>query len=488
MNNSLPTANSDAPVAPRTAAPAQESAAPITPAAPTSGATHQEPAPAPRRSRIPRGPTPASSSSSSSGAPALLELAAANPMFTHQRRAANFFVPDANFMFHVLSICDGMMGSTHRFLQSSPAWLPIVSQLYVSVLWIYHIMRTYAFSGYGLQFASLLHDMTSILRIDECLIPGPLVPFFESLAAVNGPFDWIGDVTPALPEFDDVFNTATFTTQQDYLRSLPIPAVLLDQLAYFSTWIVPPNQTVYGNFEWFRNIFSAPANAQPTARFRIGPHSCGSLHATQNQVNAAREFWNPAFANFARINTAAGQPALVNWSQILGFTNQTGHVQLEWFQHVTIVMQKYCQYFNGSRALKTISPTGLGSVLVRAVPNSAVATRNWLYPRNIPDAFLSSRFAPLHEIPTQLSLNFVHSDHEIEEVAEQYAILTSTNIQWSENNPAQHALAQIHAAATHVGDYWNMMTHRQATGINLKVQYAQLIASRYHQVTALRSE
>jgi hypothetical protein len=409
-------------------------------------------------------------------------------MHTHQRRAVNFFVPDANFMFHVLSLCDGMIGTTHRFLQSAPAWLPIVSQLYVSVLWLYAKMRIYVHTGYGLEFSDLVRNMTEILRLDECMIPGPLVPFFESLAATNGPFDWIGDITVALPNFEASWSTTDWHIQNDWIRSIPLPALLLDQLAYFGTWTPPDGQTIYNNFEWFRNIFSVPSAAHATRFNRLGPHSTGSLFSTQSQTESARAFWNRAFQGFTRLNAADGQPALNSWVQLLGFTGQTNTIQIDWFQQIAIVMQKYAHFFNGSKQLKTISPVGLGAVLVTAKPQGNTETRNWLYPATFPGPFLSSRFAPLREIPNAVRLDFAHSDHDVEEIAEQYAILCSTNVQWSANNAPQGTWRRINRQNTHEGDYWTMMTHRQALAINLKAQYAQLIAGRYHQSVATRSE
>ncbi|GKB11528.1 hypothetical protein Tco_0845451 [Tanacetum coccineum] len=70
-----------------------------------------------------------------SGAPSkMLELAAAYPMST------DTFIPDSTMLFHVLSKCDATMSHNERFTCTSPAWLPIVSQLYISVLWNFMIL------------------------------------------------------------------------------------------------------------------------------------------------------------------------------------------------------------------------------------------------------------------------------------------------------------------------------------------------------------
>jgi hypothetical protein len=407
-------------------------------------------------------------------------------MYTDQRRDPNFFVPDANHVFHVLSVCDGMMNSTHRFTQSSPAWLPIVSQLYISVLWNFFIVYVYNNAGYGLEFSQLVTSLISVLRLDESPIPGPLVPFFESLAAVNGPFTWIGDVMSALPDLPLLWDQANFVFTPDYFRSVPCPAVLLDQLQYFATWVIPQNQQIYTNFEWYRNIFSVPVAVTDLRRYRLAPNCSGSLYSTNAQVDAARAYWNPYFTGQPRTNVA--NPPFHDWSQIFGFSRQNDASNITWWQHVSSVMAKYCQYFNGSKTLKTLSPTGTGSVLVSAIPQTNQGTRDWLYPAAFPQGFLSSRFAPIHELPDGLRLMFNHSDHELEEVAEQYAILTATNVVWFENNAAQHGFARVQRVNTHRGTYWVSPPHRRSGPINLKVQYAQVIASRYHQVSANKVE
>jgi len=261
----------------------------------------------------------------------------------------------------------------------------------------------------------------------------------------------------------------------------------LDQLHYFSVWNAPANQTLYGNFEWFRNIFGSPAGAINARYNRMMPTSAGSLYTTVGQTDSARSFWNPFFAALPRTQLAAGQPALSTLAQLFGFVHQNGHTTLDWFQHVTAIMHKYAQFFNGSTPLKSIASKGIGAVLVHARPQANQATRDWLYPAAIPGSFLSSRFNALREIPTAVKLDFQHSDHEIEEIAEQYAILTSTNVQWARNNAAQHGMTVINVDHTHEGPYWNNPSHRRVNGINLKQQFAQLISYRYHQTTANKS-
>jgi hypothetical protein len=480
-----PLATSAAPVIPTHAAAPQAPAENIGPAIQATGTAQALPAPKPQRSRNPRGLIDASGSHPTEGAPALLEIAAGAPFHTDQRRSPNGFVSNAQNMFWVLSCCDSMMGSTDRFLRSSPAWLPIVSQLYISFLWLYHNMRIYLHTTYGFEFANLLRNMTDILHIDECMIPGPLIPFFESIAAVNGPFEWIGDILPLVPPHTTIWHGANFITENQYLRHIPIPAVLLDQLFYFSQWNPPANQTLYGHFQWYRNIFSEPSsgNNNRLRRFMLSPPGAGSLYTTAAQTTAAYTFWNAALQGFNRIDAGA-LPVLTDISQLLGLNDQNFAGQIHWFQHVSSVMQTYSKFFNGSRPIKSISPVGLGACeIVGTVGNSTVA-RDWIYPQNMPDPFLSSRFNPPHAIPSDMLTSFSHADHTIEEQAEQYQTLAQTNVFYSDV-VTQHGHVQLVANQNILyGDYWLMARHRHADNLNFVNHYMQVISHRYHNSVA----
>lgn len=487
MNPETPLADPNGPTPPHGAAAQPTPGQHIPAGTPSTGAVHLTPAPQPKRNRAPRGPFDNASSTSAPGAPALLELAAAYPMSTEQRRSPNTFVPDAQMLFHVLSLCDNMMLSTDRFTRSAPAWLPIVSQLYISILWFTMILKVYVNSSYGAMHAHLLNILVAHLRIDECLIPGPLVPFFQSLGAINGPFEWIGDIVPIIPEFSQLWNATSFYPTDSFARIFPIPAILLDQLHYFASITVTEQETIFGHFEWYRNIFSL-GQGTFNPRLRLGPQLCGSLYATESQVVNARTFWSAALrTGITRTNAAANQPLFSSYPQLLGFVDQNDAMQLDWFQHTAIVMQKYCQYFNGSVPLKSISPTGIGAVAVHGYPNYSGAARTWMYPAtNALSSFKSSRFSALREIPALLTVRFEHADHELEEQAEQYAIATHTNMCWSKNLTTQNNWTQVAEANVHSGTYWSMTPHRAHASVRLKTQYAQLVASRYHQQAANR--
>ncbi|CAH9131074.1 unnamed protein product [Cuscuta epithymum] len=270
-----------------------------------------------RRNRDPTGFIPVAPSAAVPGVPAMLDITAVNPMYTLPRGPANLFVPDAQMLFHVLGICDGMMNSTDHFTRSFPGWLPIVSHLYISVLWNFMILKVFVNSGHGAMF-DLPH-----FQIGECMIPGPLVPFFQSLAAVSGPFDWIGDIVPHLPGFSIFWNAVGFHANSDYARQVPVPALILDQLYHFATWQIPEDTTIFDKFEWYGNIFSQDIDTHNSFNC-MGPQLCGSLWTSSEQLEAARWFWNAAFCDIRFSRVDATRDPFSHYHQLFGFVSQTG--------------------------------------------------------------------------------------------------------------------------------------------------------------------
>ena len=448
---------------------------------------HQNATATRRVHRPPNNPAPRNLGNIKPGAPALLEPSAAYSLHTDQRRSPNAFVPDSQTLFHILGHCDHLMGTTHRFTSATPSWIPIVSQLYVSFLWITMLIQVYVRSGYGISLETVLHQLMTVLQIGECMIPGPLVPFFQSLAAVAGPSEWIGDIFPALPDFGLLWNNEDFHPHASYARILPIPAIMLDQLYYFATWAVPANQSIYYHFEWYRNVFSAGQGTYSPLN-RMGPQLCGSLSATETQVVAARDYWNPIFANrFTRITTTGNPLTLI--TQLLGLVSQTGSLQYNWFPTVAATMQRYSEYFNGSVPLKAINPLGLGAVAVLGRPHVSPSLRTWLYPTLTNLApFRSTRYTPLREIPPSLAVTFSHSDQTLEEQAEQFAITVHTNMVWSGEIQTVNNWTPIDESLIHVGDYWTEEPIRQVTGVSLSTQFLQVITSRYHRFIPNRAD
>ncbi|KAI3845708.1 hypothetical protein MKW92_038052 [Papaver armeniacum] len=291
----------------------------------------------------------------------------------------------------------------------------------------------------------------------------------------------MGDISPIIPDFIGMWNDVKFSPQIEVARLLPFPVIMLDQLQHFATAALAPEEASnYTTFQWYGNIFSQ-GHGDHDQRLRLGPQLCGSLFTNQHQHDAARTFWGHVLQGQHRINANDGHIAFDNYLQLLGFRSQDGNHQLDWFQPVMHVMQKYCLHFNDSIPLRQITPISIGSVSMFGIPTNSVSVRNWFYPPDDAIApFPSSRFAPRREIPSDLTVTFQHADHELESLAEQYAILTHTNMRWTPTLEAQHDLQAVNDDDVRHGHIWTMTTHHRSVPVQFKNRYSLIIASHYH--------
>ena len=256
----------------------------------------------------------------------MLEIAASQPYITVHPPRFNSFVPDAQMLFHVLGICDQLMLTTTQFIRSSPSWLPIVSQLYISLLWNFTILRNFVSSRLGsfFQYYQILNELEFL---KHCIVPGPLVSFFQSLSSFNGRFF---DITPIIPDFTSLWNASAFHINADYARQIPITAIILDQLHHFAT----SDDTDSFQFQWYGNVFSQSSQGYNKLN-RIGPQLCGSLFSTPQQTASARAFWSSVFAGATRVNAADETARFTSILNLFGFENS----QTNWFQYTCITIQ-----------------------------------------------------------------------------------------------------------------------------------------------------
>lgn len=459
--------------------PMPEGNAPIIPAAAAAG--HQAVPPQPRNRRPRR--ADAHNAPTSTDAQAIFELAALCPLRTVQRDSPNTYIPDCQMMFHVLGICDQLMVPTERFTQSTPAWLPIVSQIYVSTLWITHIMKVQSNAGIGSRFRSLLSDLIDGLHLNECMIPGPLVPFFQAVTATNGHYDWSGDIVPVFPPFRAFWNNADSSIRQDFARLVPFPALMLDQLVRFSRTVPQNGLLPYDTFLWYNEVFGLPF-ANLSRSYHLGPQLCGSLHSSRSQFSSAHRFWSNRLRNFDLIDLT--EDHFGGYLHFLGITSIADDTaQTSWFLQVSLAMQNYCRYFQGSTTLGSISTTGIGASAIYGTPTAARAVNYWYYPKRARIApFSSAQIEALRPIPPTLQVTFRHADTQVEEQAEYYAILTHTNIDWSTLVNRSTSLNNVDITHIRSGRYWTALFHRTSNPVNIVDQFQQYISAVYHRRTA----
>jgi hypothetical protein len=423
-------------------------------------------APPPKRSRAPR--QPPTDSSTVSSLPPLLVTVSDQPLYSVQRTTPTYVIPCAITLFHILSQMDFLMASTTKFYQVTPDWIPYVSQLYIAVLFFIQTLRAQELAGsidpIQLEF---LQRMVQRYHAPNLLIPGPLVPFFQAIASSNGPTDQYGNITPGIPNQQ----TLGVTQNNDYRFAnrinliLPNVILIMDQL--IRTLQQAPLASPDDNSDrWYTNIFGVAAAAPgpvatPESFLMYSPNARSNPYCPDSQVRAFHRtgtHWlnllptTPGVAAFTSPYTLGANATPLNLWQILAFQGPPqvaaiANRHYSWFDKVSSVMQKYCKFFHHSVPMAALSPTGIGAIYLETqLLNDAVTAAALLGPINTRTAYSTAapnRFD--NKTVENIRFTVAHADPSLEELAEQYGVLTGINVDWTNVNAniANNALGPL---------------------------------------------
>nr|UYL94490.1 MAG: capsid protein [Leptosphaeria biglobosa partitivirus 1] len=426
------------------------------------------------------------SSATVNSAPPLLLGVSNLPFYTNQHLETNTFTPSAIVMFALLAELDANMSNTFRFLQSAPNWIPFVSQAYISILFYIHVFRVARESNTisNEQF-QLLQWFESVYDFRTMMIPGPLVPIFQSMAFTSGPFEWIGNISPSITDDYRPVKSSGYVPNNGINYVLPNVPLIIDQIQWFlSSFNITPANEHYITDNFYSDLFGVPAATgsfgesamtAPNARFLTGT-SANQYRAFKSQ---ARAFRFPA-----RLTTTPSNTYL-NWFEALRFRSpgvQTTNYQ--WFSTMSATMQRYCQFVRGSVPLSAISLTGLGACtpLYAYQPASELNTATSLVPEEshkdsnnnniVQSAAHFSAFTP-----SSLSAIGEHFDPELEELAEQFSAASQVNVTFTAL-PATSGLPTN--AYLRTGLVWSLPKIRTSPVIDVLPTHGPLIMTHYH--------
>jgi len=180
-------------------------------------------------------------------------------------RVANYVVPNCTVFYQLLGMCDTQMAHTKRFTDANPDWIPFVSQLYFGILIYYQVLKTQAV---GNQISQEQRDFLEFLddqfQVAHTKIPGPLVPFFQALAACCGPNDHYGNTTYGIPNNLNVSQATHYLANNRLNVNLPSIIVILDQfMRYIQRFVpagaVPGAPTLAMTDSFYMDIFGTAA-------------------------------------------------------------------------------------------------------------------------------------------------------------------------------------------------------------------------------------
>jgi hypothetical protein len=487
MNAPAP-APAQGPVPPAPApAPPAPAPAPVQPPPPAPGAV-QPPVPVnPRLNRQPRSHVDGFVPAQADGIPDLLREVANQPFHTVTDRQPSTWIPAFLSMFAVLHQMDTLLADNYYFARGSPLWHPFISRLYISVLVHVHILRVLDSQGLvPMDYHSFVRDFVSTFNLDNLIIPGPLVPFFETLTAFASPELWLGNIHPTLPEMRLPFHA------EDINHLMPSPLLMLDQLRLIIDSNISTDTSPL-RWHYFEQIAGRPAAtgdanaylmANPTMRFTpiVGIPALAALRAryTLHNFIPTRAQLTPLLTNTTGLTI----------SGVLGFFSENTY--LPWFSQVSTIMSFYSRFFKSSRSMSSLIVTGLGAGIIISTPSpfhnyfidapnaeAAVASNAVVAdPANnvVGVADTASAAAYYRAVPpTSLLVTAQHSDRNCEEVAEQYGLLTCMNV--SSTGSLGNNLPTD--ATIRVGTSWSLPILRRVDNVNVIHGFGPNIQANY---------
>jgi len=452
-----------------------------------------------RRELAPR--PPAHAAEKDTGVPPLLKAVEADdPLYDIQHTDTSSFVPSADAMFVVIDEMDEQMAQTRRFYETQMTWHPLVTQLYIGILWIMATIRVQIENGqadtYLVQFYTWF---STTFPLSSLTIPGPLVPFFQALTIATAPFESYGNVGVRLPRNCNATEATCFFTQQHYRHLPPIPYIMEQMQALYATVhpvgapAVPLTAITAAawNFHDCSNIIAVPAAGAPLAA--PGPFQVAVANANvwlkvayAAPGNASNVGINPAVTmNFfnngvilmnqlpARLTVAAPPAVAANmlWGDYCRFTTWNAAPESQWFKTISTTMARYSQFFRASTTFDKISTRGLGVVLFKEVLSVNNHVTQFAHVTvEVPAAAgpppVAARRAFLHysgSASTSLLAIAETSDPTMPSLPAQYALISQINPDYAvvAALPGQ-PVGYPAAALTRFGPFWNVASEQRS--------------------------
>lgn len=320
------------------------------------------PAPEPPVPFAPRGRNPGPARQTAPGISSMLDMVAYAPWSKPESLALSTFIPCAHVLFYCLHECDTLMLSTDRFNRGHPQWLPYVSRLYISVLFYFRIMDCMVLSGdAGTEIINLLNEMKSRHDFRRLMIPGPLVPIFQSLSVCASGNELLGDVSPTLPGLGHATGQLFYNLSNP---AVPNTLALMDDLhaaiesgrtTTAANEYDPVHHTSYSLHR--EPVTDATYQAIRSATAGPGFHTTSHLthHELQLTYRARSRLTLPP--QIRQVSHATSRVAC-SWRQFLRMEPVPGEATdptfRQWFTQVSRVMAEYSAYFRESTSLGSI--------------------------------------------------------------------------------------------------------------------------------------
>jgi hypothetical protein len=461
----------------------QDAPPPVVPApAPATQQSAQNPPPPPPppvNPMLPRRPA-APSAASAAGLADMLELTAPEATRLPVDMATSYFLPSYIALGKAVDACNHIMLTTRKFTESNPQWHPLLAHAYIAFCWYTKILATMAEDG------ELSDDQLGCyLRIRETInteglwIPGPLVPYFESISLSAGPHGHQGNVCPQLPPTPEAAApNAHLILPATTRRHLPHVLSLLNQAQQIGLSSQnATNPVQLGNPTHLYGVVATAAATQFADTF-CGPTYRSRTFTPQRFLTNYNEYYlTLQLPTFTAANMTSTSPP--NWSQFLGLTSIVTGQRSIWITEVATIMQSYCTFFRGSQALLAIPIVGFGAGQVEVLFSGTTST-DLLTDPNFVDAVAGPPAVPAHyeraEVNTFEAKTRTRNPH-LPVAGYQMGSLTRVNA------------ILTGATSPRTGLAWqNAPFFRSGLAFDYLVNLGPLIASKYHSSVPIRRE
>jgi hypothetical protein len=474
---------------PRVAAPASEPA----PNVPPASSSRKQKNYAPKKAM-------SDGITSSSGISHLLN-AVAEQSFAPDRnlKNPNFVVPCFIMFFQILGIMDTQMARTRRFTDANPDWHPFVSQLYFSVLIYYFVLLCQSTGNQITQEQRLfLEYLESQFNVSHAKIPGPLIPFFQSLAACSGPDPTFGNVAFGIPDSLDASQHQHFLSRLRLNAHLPSIVFILDQFMrlinrFAPVGAAPAAVNLNVTDSHYIDIFGVAAAAgavnrvcmkTPSARVDINV-----THSAMQSFFGTSNIWRSVLPFDPNTNqstyTFGNNQNVLTFEQYIGFRGYgpTANQHFNWFNEVGRVMQPYADFFRDSASLGSVNTIGIGVVYIRSsyadTPENATSLTTDMATRDVRYQVTGTSRYQVPDL-TNLQVQCSHQEEYLESVTEQLGMLTQLHVIWNVNNNANSVFPGPISGNTEIGSVWQRLWLKVSPWLTVQRYVGSLISGYFH--------
>lgn len=415
-----------------------------------------------------------------------------------------FIVPSSVFFYQVLALMDQQTIRTKRFTDANSDWHPYVSHLYFGVMFFYWTLKCEStatmLSQDHLDFIEFLERN---FNAQNMLIPGPLVPFFQSLAANAGPYSNYGNLIFAIPNNLGVTQANHFRFANRHDQLLPNIIFVLDQFIRLLSNISPiaaagPAISLELVDTMFTHIYGtgAAANAD-NANVMLCPNGRAPINQTSGLLTGLQsnaDYWLDILpsnaARTASIYTAGNDNTILAFDQILGFRGVAANATTiyNWFENVQRIMQPYATFFQDSASLGSVSTIGTGiGYMITSFEESQHNADNYSGAVRVRDIRHrpagNSRY--VHPSYDRIETYFYHTEESLDLIAVQMGMYTQLNVDFTELNNVANI---VNPGPTRANVIFGPISDRQVTyhapTIDARAAIAPFISGYYHVPTA----